>query len=606
MELAEAKLLIRSLVGRLERRETFFEIPSGRLSCYEVEALTSLAEVNPRPLPTDARPENEAVLPPEPIRGANIPKRLIRDAFSRKGPPEKTLRICLDFGTAMSKAWATGRTVGETLPLILGEDAGGSPALAVPSSIFINDRGGIYIGLEAERQHREHIGKDRRRFDNIKRLLSEVPVDSDLYALPLDREIDPTESGLSRGDLLVLYLAWLTDLSLTALDGAIRVSGSDIGGESDLRSVVRRYAIPCFEDADSDLRGKQRAAWAKSVMADILLRSQVLADTLAGNWDQLTTRTLRILMDELHDMDVRGLSSLLAQRADIREPVAAGASRFDSEIAAASYYPRGLRRRLLLVVDAGAGTTDFAMFQVINRNDEHDDPRYALLRRSVRMSRIAGNQIDEILRPLILEKCGIDPKSGAPRSVDDFDHIRRDLDSQIRNIKQRLFVSGSVDIVLNPNAIGRLDLTNLEDSEAFQSCFQELTRIRDGIVGSLFSKPHLDDIKAANLATSQPYPIAVLLTGGSAVLPCIQNLAVGDLNLGGTHFRFTLVDRMPDWIDRLPRETAERVGAIYPQSAVAIGGSASELPVEIDDMENPITPPAPGRRILPTTQITGV
>jgi len=341
-------------------------------------------------------------------------------------------------------------------------------------------------------------------------------------------------------------------------------------------------------------------------MADILLRSQVLADTLTGHWGHLSTRLLRNLMDELHEVDVKSLRGLLAERPDIREPVAAGASRFDSEISSASNYPRGLRRRLLLVVDAGAGTTDFAMFQVINRNDGYDGPLYALLRRSVRMSRIAGNQIDEILRPLILQQCGIDPRSGAPRSTDDFDHIRRDLDSQIRDIKQRLFVAGSVHVVLNPNADGRLDHATLEGDEAFQRCYQDLSKIRDGIVEALFSKPHLDDIRAANLSTGQPYPIAVLLTGGSAVLPFIQNLANGDLDLSGARFRFTLVDRMPDWIDRLPRETAERVGAIYPQSAVAIGGSASELPVEIEDMENPITPPAPGKRILPTTQISGI
>jgi hypothetical protein len=38
------KLLIKSLLGRLERRGEYFELPSGRLSAHEVEALRQLSE----------------------------------------------------------------------------------------------------------------------------------------------------------------------------------------------------------------------------------------------------------------------------------------------------------------------------------------------------------------------------------------------------------------------------------------------------------------------------------------------------------------------------------------------------------------------------------
>jgi len=64
-------------------------------------------------------------------------------------------------------------------------------------------------------------------------------------------------------DLLVLYFAWLTDLSERALGEAITATrGAFSIGKADVRAVTRRFAIPCFESADGE-QGKARAAWAK-------------------------------------------------------------------------------------------------------------------------------------------------------------------------------------------------------------------------------------------------------------------------------------------------------------------------------------------------------
>ena len=281
-------------------------------------------------------------------------------AFDRDGPDPDRIRLCLDFGTAMSKAWATGAGSTETLPLLVGKAAGGE-GLTVPSSIYISDNGRIYLGHDAERQHRAETRSARPRFDNLKRRLSEAEVDTHLSALPLRDGIDPTQSGLTSGDLLVLYFAWLTDLSENALQMALDATkGKFRIGHGDIRGIVRRFAIPCFESSDGK-QGKARARWAREVMTDALLRAQVLADTLRGKWDKLTAKQLKVLLGKLYKLDVKHLIHLMSNDCAVREPIAAGASRFDAVLGERRVPATVPVRQYLLVVDAGAGTTDFGI-----------------------------------------------------------------------------------------------------------------------------------------------------------------------------------------------------------------------------------------------------
>lgn len=571
----KAKLLVKSLLGRLDKSANGFLLPGGKLSSDEVAALALITGIE---LETRAG------------------RHLSLEAFDRAGPPEAHLRMCLDFGTAMSKAWATGRTPEETVPLLIGRPADIGDVLAVPSSIYIAENGRIYIGLSAERQHRDNVRPGRARFDNLKRVLSEEPVGSDLYSLPLRKGIDPTDSGLSPGHLLVLYLAWLTDMAEKALSDAVTATAGAFDGQADLRAVVRRYAIPCFEEAEDDRgHGKERALWAREIMTDALLRAQVLADTLSNSWADLSVAQLLPLMGELLALNVSPLRRVLAVAPEIREPIAAGASRFDAALDTGGEVLDEPVRRLLMVIDAGAGTTDFALFQaVIPVGDTRT--HYGLLQRSVLMSRIAGNDMDAILRPLILKSCGINPTNGTPRNEEDFAYILADLDSQIRDIKRRLFENGNLEIELKPNAQGAINLETFVTDPEVAKREQELLTLRRKVVASVFSASRLTDVRSVNRLAG-PYPIQVLLTGGSSALPAIQKLASGLLDLDSAVFIFQLVDELPEWIDSLPLETSELVASVYPQCAVAIGGSVPELPEQLPDLRMPITPPTPGKRI---------
>src|SRR5262249_40183862 len=152
MDPESAKLLIGNLLERLSREGKYFQLPGGRLSESEVGALKSLAGISV---------VDETSPTPAPVVKTTA---LNLAALSRIAPPESEIRLCLDFGTAMSKAWATGSAIENTFPLVLGREADGIDLLAVPSSIFITKTGHVFFGAAAERQHEAEIHLGRHRF----------------------------------------------------------------------------------------------------------------------------------------------------------------------------------------------------------------------------------------------------------------------------------------------------------------------------------------------------------------------------------------------------------------------------------------------------------
>ena len=582
MEISEAKILIENLIGRLEPHGDRYKLPDGIISNSEVGALRALAW------------DRDVASPPATESGREYmggsEQYLDCAAFEGYGPPEEELRICLDFGTAMSKAWASRHHDDDSIPLMLRQSSRRSD-LAVPSVIFISNGGRIYFGSEAETQHRQDIG--RPCFDNIKRILTDAEIGQELDDVALPEGVDPTASGLAKGDLLVLYLAWLTDLAVSALCEHEQRLGE--GNAERLRYVRRRFAIPCFESAEDESRGSERAEWAQGVLERSLLRAQVVADTLSGGWNGLTTkRAYSVLVKCRDEVSVEDLSHLLAKAAPVREPVAAGASRFNEKIEETDDLENKLIRRALLVIDAGAGTTDFALFQVFQRSS---NVRYALIGPSIRMCAVAGNAVDEILISIVLEKCGINPESGHPRSPDDFAFAKSNLRSEIRDIKRDLFQQDHRQIALRPNVSGTIHVRSVLENEQYIQRSRELVQIRDEMIKSMFGKvewPRRDEI-----------PVYVLLTGGSSTLPLMRDLSKGSVLVSGVKLVFRSVDSIPEWVDSLPRESSELLGEVFPQCAVAIGGSARELPREVQDLDQLVTPAPSGPRVLERYAVRG-
>lgn len=589
MEKAIAKALVASFLNRLHKEGDHFQIPGSTLSKNEVEALSELAEITMA----------AATMPPPAITEA----KLSLLSFDRASLPEDAMRLCLDFGTAMSKAWACASNSREVLPLVLGRQADGQAALAIPSSIFIAKTGAIFFGSSAERQHEAEIQTGRYRFDNIKRLLSDVEPGLDVSALPLSEGIDPTGSGLTKGDLLVLYLAWLTDLALKALAETIVTDAPEIAKQySDLRSTVRRYAIPCFENAIEDVPSAKRAKWAQEVLSKALLQAQIVADTLSDEWNNLTTHRAKSVLDAVKKQDVSKLEGLLARNPSIREPVAAGATQFEDFIDQ-SVSPEA--KRLMLVIDAGAGTTDFALFQSFY-DRETETPSFALISSAVRMSSIAGNRFDHVLRPMMLRACKVQPENGSPWNAEDFSIIKADLESQIRSLKRRLFTESAVSLSFRPGASGLLTLDEVLAEATYQELGTELLAQRDDLIARILTARSIEEYGRITSALGKPVPIFVLLTGGSSMLPIFADLAKGESLIRGVRFRFEAIDDQPQWIDDLPREQAEMLATEFRQCAVAIGGCAPTLPQEMKDLAAPVTPHQPAKVVLTRYQVTGV
>ena len=128
------------------------------------------------------------------------------------------------------------------------------------------------------------------------------------------------------------------------------------------------------------------------------------------------------------------------------------------------------------------------------------------------MSRVAGNAVDEVLRPLILRACGINPGTGEPRSDEDFALIKVDLAAQIRGIKERLFRDGTCRLEFNPNARGTLDREDVEVEAAYADLAGELKSQMQSILGLFLSGEFADQLRWSGYRV----PVYVLLTGGSS------------------------------------------------------------------------------------------
>ena len=599
MDRDTAETVVQSLVERLVDDQDAYRLPEGRLSRTEVSALRTLLGEYVESNPERMRFETKAALQTE----INL------ESLEQSGPPEESLRLCLDFGTASSKACAMGQDYRETIPLVLGRYCGNGEYVlslhgsyhhvsSVPSSIFISTTGRVFFGAAAETQHRQELESGRRRFDNLKRMLSDAEVGQELDHVPVERSIDPTCSGLTLGDLLVLYLGWLTDLALVALGDLQEKGGIPIETFArNLRCISRRFAIPCFAEAEESFaRGGVRADWAEDVLRRSILRAQLVADTLQGEWEDLDTQKAKQVIDTVGRFRKPELPSVLTHTPSVREPIASGASLFDEELDELEEYGELLRahRRLLLVVDAGAGTTDFAVFQVGSGNDGISNRKFALIGNSVQMSRIAGNAIDGLLWPLVLRACGIDPSTGAPRSDEDFFRIKADLGSKIRAIKEEIVNFGACDVELVPNAGGSLTLNDLTTDSAYLSHAGDLRSQCSSILGGLFSEEYSKKLRTAGVRV----PVHVLLTGGSSKLPFVEELADTPMTANGIRFELRRVRSLPSWTNSLPRALAELVAREFSQLAVSIGGAVPALPEEVAPFDDPIEPPVPGGRTL--------
>lgn len=510
----------------------------GVVSDAERHALRTLigsSEDPPRPIePPAPRPSPMGKKMPFPAVELNT------DVLRLNASPEPSWVLCLDFGTAKSKAFAATdeEEEPELEPLPLGKadkDLDGS-VYEVSSCIWIGDDHRVFVGSEALERGMNY-GDDtalRGPLHSLKQEISQV--DPERGAAELDRklpkEVDPT-STLTYADVITIYLAYLTDLATTALERRVRT-----------RYVRRRFTVPSWR--------KEQRSWAADLIGKSMLRAQLLADTFHDRWQQgipveQVAQGVRAAAE--HD------DKLLWLRATESKDATAWTQGTLEALAAASarVWTDHSSRDVTLVVDVGAGTTDLSLFWVVQQDGQGE------LRRAWPVAdagiRQAGDTLDRLLLEALLRKAGLGVDDTAGRRA------RRGLRRRgVRRLKETLFKTGSV----------TEDLVNDETVTLTQKEFTDLEGVRrfaDGIADKI--QELLDGVHES-WASAGARGITLVLTGGGCDLPMVKTLSDRRWRLGGHTVTCRLASRVPGTVeDRFDEAFIDA----YPRLAVAIGGA---------------------------------
>ena len=534
MENKIAAVLIKSLLERIERDQSIGTVSSLEREAL-IQALTALGEpqtIEPT-VPVDAAAVEEVKAPMAAVVATAALEQpqvdLVLTANERSVPTDPDVMLCLDFGTAMSKAFASVQPF-EHLELELGTAAGRS-GHALPSSVFIGDSGKAYFGFEAIDRSQDLIESGRERLDSIKTWLSmgrDDDLDGESCLLP--KPLNPTALKLTRGDLVRIYLAYLTDMA-----------GIALASKTIQRYALRRYARPCWPDPN-------QAKWADALMRTMMAEAQILADTFSGRWaGGIDVAELKAAVEQIKRLGKRP-DYLIA--VGVPEPVA---------VAAGAFEDMENLRDAFMVVDVGAGTTDFGLFVSTRRPGE--EVRVFQVPASIQGLMQAGDKVDGMLRVYIAKKESIDSADNAGRMN------MADLGRRIRGLKETLFKAGKLEYALADGTVGNISLQDFLADERVQR-FGEL--VEKGFVDSLQA---LDDSWLQWLSKPD-VRLRVVLTGGSSQLPMMKALAEGPIQVKGFEIRREAVNPRPEWME----DATEELQAVYPQLAVAIGGSAEHMP----------------------------
>lgn len=455
---------------------------------------------------------------------------LDRTALEISGVEDKDVVVCLDFGTAMSKAMAYDIKSDQLLELAIGQRAGQAyPVFSLASSVYITDSGQILFGQRAvaESTHSSHTG--RRRLDSIKDILCKDVI-SNLDDAPLERAFNPTDVSLTKAEIVSLFLAYLTDTAFDELNGKYGYS----------RYVRRRFTRPVLPP--------ERAVWAEDQLKTLLARAQIIADSLHGKWQSgISISDAKSLLEKVRRLEF--LPEFLIDQ-PLMEPVAAVNSRVRH------FESTQFERRLLSVIDVGAGTIDFATFVQVHRPDEVS--KYWEIPGSLEVLRQAGDTIDKLLMKRILDK------AGAESTDQDYSKIYASLSLRIRQYKEDLFNTGQIVFQLENDSTGTFTIDEF--------CGHESLAQFEKQVHAKFEQA-LSQIDPTWLTVAHGV-LPIIFTGGGANLPMVQSLANRQIMIHGRPIDIRRAAAIPSWI------TAEypSLEPEYAHLAVAIGGVHPELP----------------------------
>lgn len=517
---------------------------------------TGEAEIlHDRPIPDPETEQEEEK--PKPVKKVklNLASLAIEHAV------DEEIRMCLDFGTAMSKAFACERDeedIYNTMPLQLGRRASGGTSkniYPVPSSLWIRNNGRIFFGEEATTLSTQaDPTQSRPRFDSLKKELILGLKEGSPFNEPMQVDLNPTDVTFSKGDAIVTYLAFLIDTACLEMEEKYHCS----------RYTARSYALPSWDT--------ERRAWGEKMLKDMLCKAQVVADTFSGQWSSgLSMQQVRQVLDDVYALTE--LPEYLFVEG-ITEPLAVGSATLRQNKAT---------RGLVMVIDVGAGTSDIALFLTVENPERSIFNAFPIKGGNMSLHQ-AGDAIDSALLRVILKKCGASP------SDHDYRHVLQNLKMNIRTLKEDLFRDGLCTASLVNGAtvfVEKDEFLADETVKRFETAITEKCRDVMGVLKPGIVKRFADG------------GIDVVLTGGGASLPMVQNLAKGIEFINGIQVRKNQIQLLPEFV-----EGNAELEAVFPQMAVAIGGTMPTIINEKNAVED--IDIIRGGMILSKTQVTGV
>jgi hypothetical protein len=535
----ELGILLRNLMDRLERDERARYALVGSVTAGEMEALQT-ATAFFRATPSALSSAGSAVSPPPISVRPSLPSKSVGVTLSTKWPlafdvidlppPPSHSRICLDFGTAMSKATLVTETPEGTEHievLELGRPGNQEEVSMVMliSSVFVDSEGLLWFGKAAVDRSLLQEDGARQRLDNVKRWLSEEGLDERVATQfnPLADRVPATY-----GDMVLAYLMFFT----WAAGECVREAGLP-------RNIGRRYAMPCFP-------GEKMREVARR-LRNFLGAAQVLADTFAG--EIKTGIPLGKFLEAIHDLrsENRVYPFVLDE---LTEPLG---------VAGALLSWRTRADMVLLVVDVGAGTSDMSLFRIlVDPARRSNDSRES--KGSARGITEAGNYLDKVLVEFILSKAYLESSSPlAPRA-------RNRLALRIRDLKETLFNEHRV-VVSTPE---------IQEVVVELAEFEALDAIKQfGMSLQVTLRQILEEADPSwlNWIANPGRYLTIAFTGGGAELPMVTQLAKEPLQIAGRLVRVERALAIPKWIQDDHPELEDEFARI----AVSLGGARKSV-----------------------------
>lgn len=531
MDRIEAKILIQNLLRRVKQVDAEqFELP-GVLTAGELEALNLALQVlggsapaTPEPHPPASPVPTATLVNPAP----SAPSIILNLSIFDLPMPSIKERLCLDFGTAMSKASLVQGGLDDddeeihVLELgIPGDQREVSDTMLI-SSLYIDNSGLIWFGKKAlDLSLVEGVDGDRMRIDNMKRFLSEdamQTIASNIY--------NPTQTELNVGDLLLAYLMFMT-----------WAANSDAAKYGVPRNIARRFAMPCFS--------AEQSRKVEGILRTLLGEAQILADTFG---DALHNG-LRV---EDFAEAMRQLRSVSRQYDFVTETLTEPLG-----VANAILSNDSNTRRLTLIVDVGAGTSDVSLYRL--HVDSDNGIRQALeAKGAARGIPLAGNHLDRALTELILRKANVGLDT--PRIV----NIRSNLALNIRDYKESLFNNETLTVRLLNGQVVDIEIGEFYELAAVQSFRRELKQC---LIDTL------ESVDPSWVGVASRDGLAVILTGGGSKLKMVQELATGQIEVKGKTINLLWTPAFPSWLAREYPALEDD----FPRIAVSLGGGRESL-----------------------------